>query len=223
VEEIVSWIDRDEVMTRSEVYDGLVKLNVNPEKTNDYNVPLVDIIKYSYINQAVWNTGDLLNMSIGQGNNAYTTLQMASYTATISNGGYRTNASVVKSIMTYDGKETDYVPLRESDRIDLKDYSHLDVLKEGMRLVSLNDSANPYANFPVEVGSKTGTAQNQGTNPDTGEPYSDFAWYVAFAPYDDPQIAVACVLFQGGSGRYPTPIVREVIGEYLKLNGIDGQ
>lgn len=75
-------------------------------------------------------------------------------------------------------------------------------------------------NFPVEVGSKTGTAQKEGINPDTGKPYDEFAWYVAFAPYDDPQIAVAVVLFQGGSGRYPTHIVREVIGEYLKLKNV---
>lgn len=218
VEEIVSWVDRDEPMTRGEVYEGLKALRLNPEKTNDYNVPLVDIIKYSYLNQAVWNVGDNLNISIGQGNNAYTVMQMANYIASIANGGYRHNVSIIKEIKTYDGKNTDYVPQREAEPIGLSDYSYLDVVKEGMRLVSLDDSAKPYSSFPVEVGSKTGTAQNQGINPDTGEPYDDFAWYVAFAPYDDPQIAVACVLFEGGSGRYPTPIVREVIGEYLKLN-----
>lgn len=219
VEEIVSWVDRDEPLTRGEVYDNLKALRLNPEKVNDYNVPLVDIIKYTYLNQAVWNVGDNLNISIGQGNNAYTTMQMANYIATIANGGYRHNVSIIKEIKTYDGKETDYVPERESERVGLSDYSYLDVVKEGMRLVSLDDSAKPYSKFPVEVGSKTGTAQNQGTNPDTGKPYDDFAWYVAFAPYDDPQIAVACALFEGGSGRYPTPIVREVIGEYLKLYG----
>ncbi|WMJ75887.1 MULTISPECIES: penicillin-binding transpeptidase domain-containing protein [unclassified Sedimentibacter] len=223
VEEIVSWVDRDEPMTRGEVYEGLKALRLNPEKTNDYNVPLVDIIKYSYLNQAVWNVGDNLNISIGQGNNAYTVMQMANYIASIANGGYRNNVSIIKEIKTYDRKNTDYVPQREAEPIGLSDYSYLDVVKEGMRLVSLDDSAKPYSSFPVEVGSKTGTAQNQGINPDTGEPYDDFAWYVAFAPYDDPQIAVACVLFEGGSGRYPTPIVREVIGEYLKLNNEEPQ
>jgi penicillin-binding protein 2 len=219
VEEIVSWIDRDELMTRGEVYEGLRELHLNPDKTNDYGTPLGDILKYSYINQSVWNAGDNLNISIGQGNNAYTPLQMANYIATIANGGYRHNISIVKSIKTFDGKDTDYAPLREFEKIDITDFSHLDVLKRGMLMVSQDDSAKPYSNFPVQVASKTGTAQKEGTNPETGEPYDEFAWYVAFAPYDDPQIAVACVLFQGGSGRYPTPIVREVIGEYLKLNG----
>lgn len=217
VEEIVSWVDREEPLTRGEVYDKLSALHLDPNKANDYNVPLGDIIKYSYLNQAVWNVGDNLNISIGQGNNAYTVMQMANYTATIANGGFRRNVSIVKDIKTYDGQTSDYVPLREAKQVNLKDYSYLDVVKEGMRLVSLDDSAKPYSKFPVQVGSKTGTAQNQGINPDTGEKYDDFAWYVAFAPYDDPQIAVACVLFEGGSGRYPIPIVREVIGEYLKL------
>lgn len=222
VEEIVSWIDRVEVMTRGEVYDGLKSLKLNPEKTNDNSVPLVDIIKYSYINQAVWNAGDNLNISIGQGNNSYTTIQMANYISTIANGGYKNNVSVIKGLKKYDGTDTDYEINRETERIELNDYGHLEVLREGMKLVSEADSAKPYANFSVGVGSKTGTAQKEGINPETGELYDEFAWYVAFAPYDNPQIAVACVLFQGGSGRYPTPIVRDVIGEYLKINEITG-
>ncbi|HQB63461.1 MAG TPA: penicillin-binding transpeptidase domain-containing protein, partial [Sedimentibacter sp.] len=204
IEEIVSWIDREEPMTRGEVYEGLLSLNLNPDKTNDNYVPLVDIIKYSFINQATWTVGDNLNISIGQGNNAYTTLQMANYVSSIASG-YRRNVSVIKEIKTYDGKKTDYVPLREEEKIPLTDDKYLDVVRQGMKLVSYDDSAKPYASFPVEVGSKTGTAQNQGINPETGKTYDDFAWYVAFAPYDDPQIAVACVLFEGGSGRYPIP------------------
>ena len=218
VEEIVSWIDREELMTRGEVYEGLLTLNLNPEKTNDNNIPLVDIIKYSYLNQATWTVGDNLNISIGQGDNAYTTLQMANYVSSIASG-FRRNVSVIKEVKTYDGKSTDYLPLREEEKIPLSDDSYLDVVRQGMKLVSYDDSAKPYAAFPVEVGSKTGTAENQGINPETGKGYDDFAWYVAFAPYDDPQIAVACVLFEGGSGRYPIPIVRELIGEYLKIKG----
>lgn len=220
IEEIVSWVDHDEIMTRGEVYTGLQSLRLNPDKTNDKGIPLVDIIKYSYLNQATWKAGDNLNISIGQGSNAYTPLQMANYVATIASGGYRKNISLVKEIKTYDQKPTDYVPLRESELIPLNDYSHLDVLKYSMLLVSEADSAKPYSKFPVKVGSKTGTAEKEGINPETGEGYADFAWYVAFAPYDDPQIAVACVLVQGGLGRNPTPIVREVIGEYLKNNGL---
>jgi len=89
-----------------------------------------------------------LNISIGQGSNAYTTIQMANYVATIANGGNRRNISVVKGIKTYEGNDTDYVPLRESNQVNLSDLSYLDVVKEGMKLVSLDDSAKPFANFP---------------------------------------------------------------------------
>lgn len=216
IEEIVSWVDREPTMTRGEVYEGLRVLRLNPDKTNDNGIPLGDIIKYTYLNQAVWNAGDSLNISIGQGSNSYTTIQMANYIATLVNGGYRRNVSIVKELKKYDGSNTDYVAKREADRIELNDYNNLEILKKGMLYVSQKDSAVPYSKFPVEVGSKTGTAEKEGINPETGKPYDDFAWYVAFAPYDDPQIAVACVIFQGGSGRYPTPIVRDVIGEYLE-------
>lgn len=76
---------------------------------------------------------------------------MANYVTTIANGGFRRNISVIKDIKTYDGQKTDYVTIRESERIDLTDYNYLEILKEGMKHVSLNDSAKPYANFPVEV------------------------------------------------------------------------
>ncbi|HLS52591.1 MAG TPA: penicillin-binding transpeptidase domain-containing protein, partial [Tissierellaceae bacterium] len=75
-----------------------------------------------------------------------------------------------------------------------------------------------FRNFPVEVGSKTGTAQREGINPITKEKYDEFSWFVGFAPYDDPEIAVATVIFQGGSGSHGGPIVRDIIAEYLGLN-----
>ena len=216
IEKIVSWIDEEEPYTRSEVYTGLEEAGLDPNKTNEKGVPLVDIIKYSYINQAWWNIGDNLNISIGQGNNSYTTLQMANYIATIANGGYNKNISVIKDVKKYNGEKTDYIPKREENKVEISDDNYLEIVKKGMLMVSEGDAAKPYSRFPVKVASKTGTAQKEGINPDTGNGYDEFAWYVAFAPYDDPQIAVACVLFEGGSGRYPIPIVREVIGEYLK-------
>ena len=173
------------------------------------------MIKYSFLNQAVWNDGDNVNISIGQGSNAYTPLQMANYIATIANGGYLRNVSVIKEGKTYDNQSVVYEPLRTSERIQIKDYSYLDELTEGMVMVSADSKL--YNDFPVRVASKTGTAQREGTNPETGEPYDDFAWYIAYAPADDPQIAIATVIFQGGSGRFPAPLVRDIIGEYLGL------
>jgi penicillin-binding protein 2 len=51
--------------------------------------------------------------------------------------------------------------------------------------------------------------------------YDNFAWFVAFAPYDNPQIAVAVMVPQGGHGGYAAPIAREIIGEYLGIGPLD--
>jgi penicillin-binding protein 2 len=215
INEIVSWVRGNEPLARWEVYENLERLKLNPEKIDENGIPLVDLIKYSYLNQAVWNDGDNLNISIGQGNNAYTPLQMANYIATLANGGYLHNLSVISKGTSYDNKTITYEPERSLDRIELTSYSYLDEITKGMVMVS--DDSKIYKNFPVKVASKTGTAEKDGINPETGEGYDDFGWYVAFAPADDPKIAVAAVIFQGGSGRFPSPIVREVIGDYLNL------
>lgn len=75
----------------------------------------------------------------------------------------------------------------------------------------------------LKVATKTGTAQNSGTNPVTGEKYDNYAWFVAYGPYEEnnpeaAEIAVAAVIFQGGSGGYAGPIAKEIIAQYLGLN-----
>ena len=214
---ICSWIDKDELMSRNQVANALVNLNFDPYKTYESHVPIVDIIKYTYINDSVWNVGDSLNLSIGQGDNAYTPIQMANYIATIANGGYLRNISVIDKAVSYDGKIS-YQGERSAKRIDLADYDYLNEIKIGMKLVA--EDAYVFKNFPIDVGVKTGTAEKDGINPETGELYDNYAWYVAFAPYDDPEIAVACLVFQGGSGLYPQPMVRDVIAEYFAAKGI---
>ncbi|MFA5527605.1 MAG: penicillin-binding transpeptidase domain-containing protein [Peptostreptococcales bacterium] len=272
IETIVSWIYENP--TRGEIINRLTELNVPDE--NVYN--LADIIKYSYFNRARWSTGDILNLAIGQGQHAYTPLQMANYIATLVNGGYRNEVTLIKGI---EGEEA--AQDKESKRIELKDYSNLDYIKKGMNLVtsgSRGTARGIFSNFPVEVGGKTGTAEVAGyiqpkdeveyiktylryinsslsfsqveaemdrllaesnrynritavrqavINLSKGrvtearidsfkQEYENFAWFVSFAPYDDPQIAVAVLLFQGGQGGFAAPIAREVMAEYLGLN-----
>jgi len=220
IEEILSWIDLEEVLTRGEVIRRLDKMGIDPEKkVNGERQGLADKIKYDYLNQAKWNIVDTLNISIGQGENAYTPIQMANYVATLANGGYRHKVSVVDNIKNYDNTMVLQDVKNEGERIKLNDYDNLDHVKTGMRkVVSEGTARSIFPNFPVSVAAKTGTAQKSGINPATGDTYDDFAWFVAFAPYEEPEIAVAVVLFQGGSGGYAGPIAREVIAEYLGLN-----
>ncbi len=215
INKILSWTRNEEPLTRSEVYDGLDLLGINPNKTNNYGIPITDIIKYTYINSAIWNYGDTMNISIGQGDNSYTPLQMARYTATLANGGYRKNLSIIKKGTDYTEREILYQPVREEERININDYGYLDDVTKGMVLVA--EDSRIYKNFPITVAAKTGTAEKDGVNPETGTGFNDFGWYVAFAPAENPKIAVASVIFQGGSGRYPSPMVREIIGEYFEL------
>lgn len=216
IKTITDWVNEDPQLTRSEVYNRLKAMNFDPEKKYKSKLPLVDDIKYSYINEARWRAGDALNLSIGQGDNSYTPIQMANYIATLVNGGYRHNVTVIDKIVSYDGSETIKLD-RTSERIELSNYDYLEYVKEGMKMVA--EGSAVFKNLGIKIGSKTGTAQKDGLNPETGEPYDDFGWYVAFAPYDNPEIAVVCVIFQGGTGSYASPMINDVIAEYFALKG----
>ncbi|WP_406242285.1 penicillin-binding transpeptidase domain-containing protein [Tissierella carlieri] len=222
IEDIVSWTELEEPLTRGEVIRRLNAFGIEPEKKlPNKKEGLADKIKYSYLNQAGWNISDTLNVTIGQGQNSYTPMQMANYIATISNGGYRHTVTLIDNIKNYNNSKTIFENAREAERIELNDYKSLDHIKKGMLDVSNDGSMRKvFGNFPVKVGSKTGTAQKSGENPSTGETFDDFAWFVAFAPYDDPEIAVVSVIFQGGSGGYAGPMTRDIIAEYLGLNAV---
>lgn len=220
IEEIISWTDLEEPLSRGEVYRRLEKMGIDPDKKiNGDRESLTDKIKYTYLSQAGWTAADTLNVSIGQGENAYTPIQMANYISILANGGYKNKVTVVDKIKNYDNSKIIYDQKVERERIELKDYEHLEDIKLGMRkVVSEGTARSTFTNFPISVAAKTGTAQKSGINPATGETYDDFAWFVAFGPYEDPEIAVAVVLFQGGSGGYAGPMARDIIAQYLGLN-----
>jgi len=219
IEEIVSWTEEGNV-SRGEVIRRLDEMGFEPEKVlPGEREGLADRIKYTYLNFAGWNITDSLNVSIGQGQNAYTPLQMANYIATIANGGYLNKVTVVDSIKGYDNSKTIYERKINQHRVELSNYEYLEQVKKGMRkLVTEGSARSLFKNFPISVAAKTGTAQKDGINPVTGETYDEYAWFVAFAPYEDPEIAISIVIFQGGSGINAGPIAREVMAEYFGLN-----
>lgn len=84
---------------------------------------------------------------------------------------------------------------------------------EGMRSVTSDRGGTAYSafsSFPIEVAGKTGTA--------TASSGSANAWFVGFAPYHAPEIAVVCVIEHGGHGSYTAPAVKEVMEEYFGYN-----
>ncbi len=220
IEEITSWTELEETLSRAEVVRRLYDMGIEPEmRLSGEREGLADKIKYTYLNQAGWNIADTLNVTIGQGQSAYTPIQMANYVATIANGGYLNKITLIESIRNYNNVSILYEHETQGELIEMNDYENLEHVKRGMQMVADDGTARRvFQNFPVQVGVKTGTAERSGINPSTGDTYDDFAWFVGFAPYDDPEIAVAAVLFQGGSGGYAAPMVRDIIAEYLGLN-----
>lgn len=175
-----------------------------------------------------WMIADTLSAAIGQSYNSFTPVQMANYVATIANGGVKNDLTIFKNVISSEGEEfikssVDKVideKISKPDDITSGDLGisseTLDVVFEGMRSVTGESGGTAYstfASFPIEVAGKTGTA-----TPSSG---SDHAWFVGFAPYDDPEIAVVCVIEHGGHGSYTAPAVKEVMEEYFGYNNSD--
>lgn len=218
IEEVAKWAELDYTLGRKEVIERFDKLGFDSLRDVDEEVltipiNLADMMTYTILRSSRWMTGDTLNVSIGQGVNAYTPIQMANYIATLSNGGYKYQASVVDKIIDYNNDNQEQIIERIPERISLNDYENLEHVKKGMDMVTEpgGTAYSIFRGFPVDVAGKTGTAQAPGD----ADP---FAWFVAFAPYDDPQIAVATLVFQGGHGGYTAPIAKEIIAQYLGLN-----
>ena len=139
-------------------YEELIELIRENTDVKDSQVETVaSRVKFDYFIQAQWTTGDQFNISIGQGDNAYTPLQMASYLATLGNNGVRNQVSLVSGI---EGQGT--TVKEASTDLKLKDGTMEEVLKGMKRVCSSGTLAGVFGNFPVEVAGKTGTAENQG-------------------------------------------------------------
>lgn len=315
LDEIVSWIDEDKTPKRVETMKRLGKLGVK-EKFVESDA---DFMVYSYFNFSKWGIGDTFNLSIGQGENAYNPSQIVRSVAAMANGGYLMDLNVVSKVEDPKGEAVEST-IPKKKKIDFKNPNKLEDLKIGMVRVSKQGLSKRYlGNFPIEVASKTGTAEKSGKIPSNNEygylmdhlgyynvskkevldryyslkaerekeltqerileikeklkekkldekeeeklkkelktgvkvklddkdkinafylrkaikeinpkitdkqidrfkpNYGAFAWCVAYAPADDPRIAVACVIPQGETSSYAVLPIREVIAQYYGL------
>lgn len=138
-----------------------------------------------------WGIGDLISVGIGQGTFSSTPLQMALATSMLANGGYRVQPHIVDRVSYPDGS----VSSNEFEKIKIpwiRD-DHLDLVRQGMRKAVSEGSGRFYANLSsVEVAGKTGTSQN---------PHGlDHGWFIAYAPYHNPEIAIAVLIENAGFG-----------------------
>jgi len=160
-----------------------------------------------------WYAGDTLQAAIGQSDNLLTPLQLANYIATIANGGTLYKPHLVKAIKSYDTTKTggDVQPqVLSKITIDKANYN---ALMQGMKDVSQSGTAaSVFANYKVSVGSKTGTATV--TKADVN------AVFVAVAPLEHPEIAIAVVVEKGGHGNYAAPIAKDVFDKYFNVDEV---
>ena len=156
-----------------------------------------------------WYIGDTYHVSIGQGDLLVTPLQMASAIASIANGGKLFSPYLVDRIVDSD-KNSIKVFEPHIIRDDFIKSDNLAVVRKGMREAVVSGSARYLADLPVKVAGKTGTAQIAGQEKPN-------AWFVGFAPYDNPQIVLVIMLENAGEGSsYAVPIAKEVFKYYFK-------
>lgn len=161
-----------------------------------------------------WTYGNVLQSAIGQLDNAFTPLQMANYAATLANDGKRMRSHLVKSIESYNLEET--VSTTEPEMLNQveADQDAFEQVRQGMLRASRDTTRGTaryyFGDYPIDVASKTGTPQATGSD--------DNATFIAYAPANDPEIAVAVVVEKGYSGQRGAPVAKAIFDEYFGLN-----
>ncbi|MFH1392889.1 MAG: penicillin-binding protein 2 [Patescibacteria group bacterium] len=164
--------------------------------------------------QESWFTGDTYNVSIGQGDVKITPLQLVTAITAIANGGTLWQPRLVSKIT--DSNNTTIKEFKpKAIKTDLIGQENLKLVREGLRMAVTEPDGSAYAlnDLPIKVAGKTGTAQV----------YSNFnkinALFTGFAPYDDPQIAVAIVVEGSGKGiTSALPAAKDVFEWYYNKN-----
>lgn len=168
--------------------------------------------------------GDVLNAAIGQGNNSYTPLQMAKYIAMLTNGGKHIDLTLIKSVLRTDKTEVDKSEIENfvNKKLNINNTQfenveispeYIKTILEGMRSVAGERGGTAYSvfkNFNIEIGGKTGSAETATSDVN--------AWFTAFAPFDEPEIAVVVMVENGGHGNYTAEVARDIIAEYFGMN-----
>ena len=155
-----------------------------------------------------WTDGQTITAAIGQSYNLFTPLQLANYIATLVGGGEHYQAHLLKNVKEYDNSRLLYVYDDEPlNTVEMSD-STVEAVTKGMHELTVSGGvAFAFRDCVVSAGAKTGSAQ-VGTDIANGV-------FVAYAPYDDPEIAVAIVIEKGGSGAALATAAVEIINSWF--------
>ncbi|MBZ9624709.1 penicillin-binding protein [Clostridium sp. FP2] len=192
-------------------------------KNNNYtdtNIRAMAETIYSEINSANTEINSAANAyyaAIGQGFNVFTPLQLTNYVATMVNGGNRYELHLVDKFLDPDGKvikETKPLVLEKTNI----SANTINIIKEGMWEVTSVYGGTAYStfkDFPIPNGGKTGSATfKEDIQSALGR--TSFGYYIGFAPFEKPEIAVCVVGFDGGHGNYVAPVAKAVYEQYFK-------
>jgi penicillin-binding protein 2 len=189
---------------------------------------LVPSVKWKRVNYSEsWVTGDTYNMSIGQGFVLATPLQMVNAASAIANGGTLYRPQIVREITDGDGNVIQAFAPDVIRRLPIS-AENLNIVRQGMRAAVAGPGATAWAlNVPgVAVAGKTGTAEFFVDRNKDGIPDRDregnlptHAWFLSFAPYDNPEIALAVFIYGGGEGSaVAVPVASEILTYYFSRN-----
>lgn len=162
-----------------------------------------------------WVAGNTVQAAIGQSDNAFTPLQLATYVATIANNGTRLKTHVMSKITDYQREniisEYSNTVVVESCGISQE---NLDTVQNAMLAVTQSGGTaySVFGDYAVQVAAKTGTAENSG---------SDHTTFICYAPYDDPEVAVAVVVEHAARSKYPMLVAKDLLDEYFGVGGKD--
>jgi len=182
---------------------------------------LVPTAKYKRLNyNESWTTGDTYNAAIGQGYVLVTPLQMADIISTVANGGTLYRPQIIREVVDADGNVVKPFQPQVIRKLDVSP-DVLAVVREGLRQVVANGTA-PSAQLPgIAVAGKTGTAEFGEANAQGDRP--THAWFLAFAPFDNPEVAVVVFVEGGGSvlgtegSSTAAPIASRILRQYFGL------
>lgn len=161
-----------------------------------------------------WYPGDTLQAAIGQSFSLFTPLQLCNYTATIASNGTRYRATVLKSVRSCDYSESVYKPEPEVAEETGVKQEYFDAVKLGMYNVANSPyggtAYNLFGRYPVKIAAKTGTSQ-------IGEGITSNGVFVCYAPYDNPEIAIAVVVEKGNAGGSVGVVVKDILDYYFSF------
>ncbi|RKJ40266.1 penicillin-binding protein [Acutalibacter sp. 1XD8-33] len=164
---------------------------------------------------ADWTQGVTAQTAIGQADNMFTPMQLASYAATIANGGQRLSTHFLQQVFDYSGDEL--IRRYQSQELYNAEISEdvLSVVREAMCLTATEGTARSvFSDYPVRVACKTGTAETSPLRLEDGGTQEHIS-FICYAPADEPEIAVSVLLEYGHGGPYAMNVAKDILDCYF--------